>query len=212
MKHRSDIDGLRAVAVLPVVLFHYGADVFRGGFTGVDIFFTISGFVIARSILSDIRAGSFSVANFYFKRIRRILPAFAALIIATTIAAIIVLLPTDLIDYGTSLAYSSTFLSNVYFWKTSGYFAAPAQTKPLLHTWSLSVEEQYYLFAPICFWGIYRWGRARWLAFLAPLAILSLAVSIASVFTAPTAGYFLIPTRVWELLLGAIVALAEWPI
>jgi peptidoglycan/LPS O-acetylase OafA/YrhL len=211
LKHRADIDGLRAVAVLPVVLFHYGAVIFRGGFTGVDIFFTISGFVIASSIRSDIYDGSFSVANFYFKRIRRILPAFVAVMIATTIAATVLLLPSDLIDYGRSLASSSTFLSNVYFWKTSGYFAAAAQTKPLLHTWSLSVEEQYYLFAPIGFWMIYRWGRARWLLFLTPIAILSFASGVAAVFVAPTAGFFLIPTRMWELLLGAIAALVGRP-
>ncbi len=212
LKHRNDIDGLRAIAVLPVVLFHYGVGVFRGGFTGVDIFFTISGFVIAGSILSDIRAGSFSVTNFYFKRIRRILPAFVAVMIVTTVVATMLLLPSDLVDYGRSLASTSTFLSNFYFWKTSGYFAAPAQTKPLLHTWSLSVEEQYYLFAPIYFWIIYRYGRARWLLFLAPLAILSFSVSVAAVFVAPTAGFFLFPTRAWELLLGAIIALVGRPI
>jgi peptidoglycan/LPS O-acetylase OafA/YrhL len=211
LKHRNDIDGLRAVAVLPVVLFHYGANVFAGGFTGVDIFFTISGFVIAGSILNDIRAGSFSIANFYFKRIRRIVPAFTAVMIATSIAAIFFLLPSDLVDYGRSLASTSTFLSNFYFWKTSGYFAAPAQTKPLLHTWSLSVEEQYYVFAPIYFWIIYHYCKARWLLFLMPVAIVSLATSIAAVFVAPTAGFFLFPTRIWELLLGAMIALAGRP-
>ena len=212
LKHRNDIDGLRAVAVLPVVLFHYGANVFSGGFTGVDIFFTISGFVIAGSILNDIRAGSFSIANFYFKRVRRIVPAFTAVMIATTIAAIFLLLPSDLVDYGRSLASTNTFLSNFYFWKTSGYFAAPAQTKPLLHTWSLSVEEQYYLFAPICFWIIYHYCKARWLLFLMPVAILSLAAGIAAVFVAPTAGFFLFPTRIWELLFGAMIALGSRPV
>jgi peptidoglycan/LPS O-acetylase OafA/YrhL len=211
-RHRNDIDGLRAVAVLPVVLFHYGSGIFPGGFIGVDVFFTISGFVIAGSVLNDIRAGSFSVTNFYFKRIRRIFPAFVAVMIATTIAAIVLLLPSDLIDYGRSLASTSTFLSNVYFWKTSGYFAAPAQTKPLLHTWSLSVEEQYYLFAPVYFWIIFKHGKARWLLFLAPIAILSLVTGIAAVFVAPTAGFFLFPTRIWELLLGAIIALVDRPL
>ena len=212
LKHRNDIDGLRAVAVLPVVLFHYGVGIFRGGFIGVDIFFTISGFVIAGSILSDIRSGSFSIANFYFKRIRRILPAFVAVMIATTIVATVLLLPSDLIDYGRSLASTSTFLSNFYFWKASGYFAAPAQTKPLLHTWSLSVEEQYYLFAPICFWIIFRYYKARWLLLLAPIAILSFSIGVAAVFVAPTAGFFLFPTRAWELLLGAIIALMGRPL
>jgi peptidoglycan/LPS O-acetylase OafA/YrhL len=211
LKHRNDIDGLRAVAVLPVVLFHYGVGLFRGGFTGVDIFFTISGFVIATSILSDIRSGSFSIANFYFKRIRRILPAYAVVMIATTVVATVLLLPSDLVDYGRSLVSTSTFLSNFYFWKASGYFAAPAQTKPLLHTWSLSVEEQYYLFAPICFWSIYRYGRARWLLFLGPIALLSFLTGVAAVFVAPTAGFFLFPTRAWELLLGAIIALVNIP-
>jgi peptidoglycan/LPS O-acetylase OafA/YrhL len=208
-KHRTDIDGLRALAVMPVVLFHFGVSQFHGGFTGVDIFFTISGFVIAGSIINDIQIGSFSLANFYFKRIRRIGPAFAAVMIATTIAATIVLLPSDLADYGKSLVSTSTFASNFYFWKTSGYFAASAQTKLLLHTWSLSVEEQYYLFAPICFWAIYQYGRSSWLLFLTPLAVLSLLVSVTAVFVAPTAGFFLFPTRIWELLLGAIIALSN---
>jgi peptidoglycan/LPS O-acetylase OafA/YrhL len=208
-KHRIDIDGLRALAVLPVVLFHFGVGPFSGGFTGVDIFFTISGFVIAGSILNDIRAGSFSIANFYFKRIRRILPAYAAVMTVTTIAAAIILLPSDFADYGKSLVSTSTFASNFYFWKASGYFAAQAQTKLLLHTWSLSVEEQYYLFAPICFWAIYQYGRSSWLLFLTPLAILSFLVSVTAVFVAPTAGFFLFPTRIWELLLGAIIALSN---
>ena len=212
LKHRNDVDGLRAFAVMPVLLFHFGVGLFQGGFTGVDIFFTISGFVIAGSIINDIRAGSFSVANFYFKRIRRILPAFAAVMAVTTIAATFVLLPPDLVDYGKSLNSTSTFVSNIYFWKSSGYFAAPAQTKLLLHTWSLSVEEQYYLFAPICFWAIYHFGRARWLTFLAPFAILSFVTGVAAVFAAPTAGFFLLPTRIWELLLGAMIALASRPI
>ena len=157
------------------------------------------------------QAGSFSIANFYFKRIRRILPAFAAVIAVTTIAATIILLPSDLADYGKSLVSTSTFLSNFYFWKASGYFAASAQTKPLLHTWSLSVEEQYYFFAPIAFWAIYHYGGARWLLFLAPAAVLSFVTGVAAVFVAPTAGFFLFPTRMWELLLGAIIALADRP-
>jgi len=194
---------------MPVVLFHFGFGPFHGGFTGVDIFFTISGFVIAGSIINDIQMGSFSIANFYFKRIRRIGPAFAAVTTVTTIAAAIILLPSDLVDYGRSLVSTSTFISNFYFWKTSGYFAAPAQTKLLLHTWSLSVEEQYYLFAPIYFWAIYQYGRSSWLLFLTPLAILSFLVSVTAVFVAPTAGFFLFPTRIWELLLGAIIALSN---
>ena len=209
--HRDDIDGLRAIAVMPVLLYHFRTGLLPGGFTGVDIFFVISGFVIAGSIMSDIKAGTFSIANFYFKRVRRIFPALVTVVAATSVLAVFVLLPASLADYSRSLISVSTFLSNVYFWKSSGYFAADSQTKPLLHTWSLSVEEQYYIVAPIAFFLIYRFGRQRWLLFFVPSILLSLFAGIAAVFVGPTAGFYLLPTRAWELLLGAAIALSNRP-
>jgi peptidoglycan/LPS O-acetylase OafA/YrhL len=207
-RYRPDVEGLRAVAVLPVLLYHFAPGWAPGGFTGVDIFFVISGFVIAGSIRDDIAEDRFSIIYFYFKRIKRILPALFVTVVATTVAAMIVLLPNDLSAYGGSLAATAAFVSNIFFWKTSGYFEAAAQTQPLLHTWSLAVEEQYYLIAPLAFSLIARWGARRWLLYLGPVLLLSLGVSIAAVFVGPTAGYFLLPSRLWELLIGALLALS----
>jgi peptidoglycan/LPS O-acetylase OafA/YrhL len=207
-RYRPDVDGLRAVAVLPVLIYHLIPSWAPGGFTGVDIFFVISGFVIAGSIRDDLDGGKFSVKYFYFKRIKRILPALFATVVVTTAAAVIILLPEDLDRYGGSLAATSAFVSNIFFWRTSGYFEAAAQTQPLLHTWSLAVEEQYYLVAPVAFSWVSRWGGRRWLLFLGPILLLSFGVSVAAVFVGPTAGYFLLPSRLWELLLGALLALS----
>jgi peptidoglycan/LPS O-acetylase OafA/YrhL len=210
MKHRRDIDGLRAVAVSAVLLYHFNLGL-SGGFAGVDIFFVISGFVIANSIISDTINNEFSVANFYFKRIRRIFPAYIVTILTTSIFAYIFMLPQDFNDYTRSLAASSAFVSNIYFWETSGYFAASAQTKPLLHTWSLSVEEQFYIFAPLLVHFLHRFGRKGRALLLLPLLLSSFGLSVIAVFVAQTAGFFLLPTRAWELFLGVFLALMNWP-
>lgn len=211
LRYRNDVEGLRAVAVLPVVLFHFGSTLLSGGFAGVDIFFVISGFVIARSIATDVQARRFSIADFYFKRICRVLPPLLATVLLTTIAAVILLLPEDLEDYFRSVAAVGGFGSNIYFWKASGYFEAAAQTKPLLHTWSLAVEEQFYIFAPPLFaWVLLHWRRA-WLPVVLAVGTVSFAISIATVFVAPKAGYFLLPSRGWELLIGAALALGGVP-
>src|SRR5262249_48529644 len=149
-----------------------------GGFSGVDVFFVISGFVIANSIISDTVNNSFTISRFYFKRVRRILPAYVSTILLTSVFASQFLLPPDLIDYTKSLTASSAFVSNIYFWKTSGYFAADSHTKPLLHTWSLSVEEQFYLFAPLLVHAIYRLGSRGRTLLLLPLTSASLALSV----------------------------------
>lgn len=207
MKHRDDIDGLRAIAVLSVALFHFNLGGLSGGYTGVDVFFVISGYVIANSIVSDTQDGTFSVSNFYVKRIRRIFPAYAAMLLATTLVACLALLPPDLLDYSKSLLSTAAFASNFYFWKSSGYFAAAAHTMPLLHTWSLAVEEQFYIFAPIMVHFIFRFGMRARAAILIPLIVLSFAVGVLAVFVGPTAGFFLLPTRAWELFLGVLLSM-----
>lgn len=207
--YRNDIDGLRAVAVLSVVLYHYKFTFLTGGFTGVDIFFVISGFVITKSIFTELQHGQFSIANFYFKRIRRIIPALFAIYIVTSIAAAIILLPRDFIAYSKSLISSASFVSNIFFWKSSGYFNPSAENQPLLHTWSLSVEEQYYVFMPLlfAFLDYLKIRRRTTIILLAVISIFSLVLSIAAVYTAPTAGFFLLPTRLWELLIGAMLGI-----
>ena len=140
-EHRRDIDGLRAVAVLPVVAYHVGIHAVPGGFIGVDIFFVISGFLITQVLIQDIHGDRFSLLRFYERRVRRILPALLAVLLLTFIVCARYSLPSELIDYSKSLIAAAASVSNIYFWRSGGYFAAPALTKPLLHTWSLAVEE-----------------------------------------------------------------------
>ena len=149
MRYRADIDGLRALAVVPVLLYHIGVPGFPGGFVGVDIFFVISGYLICGMIDGDIRNGSFSLSNFYRRRALRILPALFVMFLVTSALAYFYCLPVELEDYARSLASAVGSISNVYFAGTAGYFDAPAETKPLLHTWSLGVEEQFYLVVPL---------------------------------------------------------------
>jgi peptidoglycan/LPS O-acetylase OafA/YrhL len=211
VRYRADVDGLRAVAVLPVLLFHAGVAGFEGGFVGVDIFFVISGYVITLRLQSDLDQGKFSIIDFYERRIRRIFPALFFLIALTTIVAAFLFLPPNFEDYSKSVVATALFGSNIYFWKFSGYFEPSAALRPLLHTWSLAVEEQYYIFMPVAMYLIHRFAGGRWLLVLAPVALLSLALSIVATSTAPTANFFLLPTRAWELLLGAMLVLTPPP-
>ncbi|MBZ9809243.1 acyltransferase [Mesorhizobium sp. BR1-1-9] len=211
MNYRRDIDGLRAIAVLPVVLFHFGLSAIPGGFTGVDIFFVISGYLISGSLLDDLERGQFSIGRFYWRRARRILPALTFVIVLASIAAWFILLPSDLNEFSLSVIAASTFWSNIYFWKTTNYFSIDAALRPLLHTWSLSVEEQYYIFAPILVYLIYRYASKRWLTILLPIAIGSFALAVMATSMAPTAGFYLLPTRIWELALGAMLMLRKPP-
>ncbi|MCX7304403.1 MAG: acyltransferase family protein [Hyphomicrobiales bacterium] len=208
MKYRADIDGLRAVAVLPVVLFHAGVAGFGGGFVGVDVFFVISGYVITLRLLSDLLEGRFSIVDFYERRVRRIFPALFFMIGLTTVVATVLFLPPNFEDFSKSAVATALFASNIYFWKFSGYFEPSALLRPLLHTWSLAVEEQYYIFMPVAMFLVYRYAKARWLLVFLPGALLSFALSVYATTTAPTANFFLLPTRAWELLLGALLVLA----
>ncbi len=208
MKHRREIDGLRALAVVPVILFHAGFETFAGGFVGVDVFFVISGYLISGILLAQHEAGRFSLLDFFERRARRILPALFAMLAACLPFAWLWLQPQDMRRFSESLAAVSAFGSNILFWKTSGYFDPNTELKPLLHTWSLAVEEQYYVFFPLLLMLMWRLGK-RWLvALLTILFAISLAAADRGSVTDREATFYLLPTRGWELLMGALLACA----
>lgn len=207
MKYRPEIDGLRAVAVLPVILFHAGYSVFSGGFVGVDVFFVISGYLITGIILAEIVDGKFSISGFYERRARRILPALFLVMAACLPFAWHWLLPQELKNFSQSLVAVSLFSSNFLFWLTSDYFDTASEFKPLLHTWSLAVEEQYYLLFPIFLYFAWRLGRRWLLGILLCIALASLAAAHRIAPIEPPLAFYLPVTRVWELLLGSMVAI-----
>ncbi|MCW7491232.1 acyltransferase [Leptospira sp. 2 VSF19] len=151
LKYRAEIDGLRAIAVLSVIFFHAGFSLFKGGFVGVDVFFVISGYLITSIILNEVENNSFSIFNFYERRIRRILPSLFFIMLTCIPFAWLILEPKDLDSFFKSLKAIPTFTSNVFFWKDVDYFETASELKPLIHTWSLAVEEQYYVVFPILF-------------------------------------------------------------
>jgi len=207
ISYRRDVDGLRALAVIPIILFHLGTQGFSGGFVGVDIFFVISGYLIGGIIISELDQQKFSFADFWVRRIRRIIPALTLCLLVTSFASLFILLPSDLENYARSLIASALFSANIYFYSTAGYFEQSAIDRPLLHLWSLGIEEQFYLFFPFLAWGLHRWkGRIVpgiiWLGI-----VLSLLLSIYFVSHYPNAAFYLLPTRAWELLLGVGIAL-----
>ena len=206
--HRADIDGLRAVAVVPVLLFHAGFPAFAGGFVGVDVFFVISGYLITSIILDETDAGRFSIFAFYERRIRRIFPALFAMLFASSILGALVLLPDDLKNLGQSSAAAALSASNFLFWHESGYFDVAAELKPLLHTWSLAVEEQFYVVFPIALLLLLRAHKSGALLILATVALLSFV--LAEWGPSPMA-FYLAPARAWELLLGALLATGAVP-
>jgi peptidoglycan/LPS O-acetylase OafA/YrhL len=209
-EHRRDIDGLRAVAVLPVVAYHVGIHAVPGGFIGVDIFFVISGFLITQVLIQDIHGDRFSLIRFYERRVRRILPALLAVLLLTFIVCARYSLPSELIDFSKSLIAAAASVSNIYFWRNGGYFAAPALTKPLLHTWSLAVEEQFYIFWPLLLWFGLRLFKRHLLAATIVIIVVSLAVSAVGAFTSPESTFYLVHTRAWELLLGGVLPLGAF--
>jgi peptidoglycan/LPS O-acetylase OafA/YrhL len=206
MKYRAEIDGLRALAVLPVILFHAGFEWFSGGFVGVDVFFVISGYLITTIIISEMAEGKFGIINFYERRARRILPALFFVMAACLPFAWLWLEPNSLKDFGKSLVAISTFSSNILFWRESGYFDAGAELKPLLHTWSLAVEEQYYILFPIFLMFTWRLGIKWVLILLSVVFFISLGVAQWGAYNKPSASFFLLPTRGWELLIGVFAA------
>lgn len=210
MIYRPEIDGLRAIAVSSVVVFHASRDWLPGGFTGVDVFFVISGYLITRLILEELHEGRFSFAGFYERRARRILPALLVVLTATLIGVYLVGLPNHLVDSAWSAGAAVFAVSNIHFWQSSGYFAPAAEFMPLLHTWSLGVEEQFYLLFPVFLLLLAKLRLPIGLCLallLVPLFPLSLWLSIEK----PSVAFYLLPSRAWELLLGAALAAGAFP-
>jgi peptidoglycan/LPS O-acetylase OafA/YrhL len=207
MRYRSEIDGLRAIAVLPVIFFHAGWGAFSGGFVGVDVFFVISGFLITNLLVTDLKTGQFSLLNFYERRIRRIFPALIIVSFACVPFAYSFFKPHDFRGFLESLVATSAFSSNILFWMETGYFDTAAELKPLLHTWSLAVEEQFYIFFPILLLVVWSSDVRIVVTVFVLVFAASFATAVATVNPFPQAAFFLIHTRAWELILGSILAL-----
>ena len=206
MRYRPDIDGLRAVAILPVVLFHADVAWMPGGFVGVDVFFVISGYLITSLIVAEIAEGRFRIADFYRRRALRILPAYIVTMAATLAAGWVLLFPDEARAFGRSLLWASLFVSNVHFWRVSDYFDPDLGTAPLLHTWTLSVEEQFYLLLPLTLILIHRLLAGRWSLVLGALSAASFALCLWATADHEAAAFYLLPMRAWEFGLGALVA------
>jgi peptidoglycan/LPS O-acetylase OafA/YrhL len=214
--YREDIDWLRAIAVLAVVAFHFEAPGVFGGFVGVDIFFVISGYLITGIIQSEVTGGTFSFAQFYERRVRRLLPALYAMVALTAIPSFHYLLTSERAEFLRSIAAVVTFTSNFFFWFQTGYFDHAAVEKPLLHTWSLAVEEQFYLALPLLLWALLRFVRGGRIALPIALGVLGLwsfALGIWLMQTDRSANaFFMSPPRAWEFLIGAVVASPGFPV
>jgi peptidoglycan/LPS O-acetylase OafA/YrhL len=214
--YREDIDWLRAVAVLSVVAFHFEAPAVYGGFVGVDIFFVISGYLITGIIQSELQSDTFSFARFYERRVRRLLPALYVMVALTAIPSFHYLLTSERLEFFRSVAAVVTFTSNFYFWLQTGYFDHAAVEKPLLHTWSLAVEEQFYLALPLLLWAVLRFvrnGRVALPVLLGALTLASFALSIWLMRNEGSANaFFMSPPRAWEFLIGGLIAMPGFPV
>ena len=209
MKYRKEIDGLRAVAVLSVLLFHAGFKAFSGGFVGVDIFFVISGYLITKIVITEKSLDKFSIINFYERRARRILPALFVLLLVSFMFAWVFLMPSDMKLFSLSLISVSTFTANIFFYLTTDYFQTAAELIPLLHTWSLAVEEQYYFVFPVFILAVWK-IRKTWILPAIIFAILiSFILATIGSLKSPVASFYLLPTRAWELLFGALLAVSS---
>lgn len=212
IRYRPEIDGLRALAILPVLFYHLRVPYFTGGYAGVDVFFVISGFLITSNIRSELEAGTFSVASFYERRARRILPALFAVLAAVAVAGWLLFLPDEFRTLGSRLVSVVLFSSNVLLWRQADYFAGPTDMDPLVHTWSLAVEEQFYILFPLLLWFCERRLARRYSWPTLALAVLSFGLSVALIPIDRSGDYYLLPTRAWELLGGALLAYQRLPV
>lgn len=206
MKYRPEIDGVRALAVIPVMLFHAGIPHFEGGFIGVDVFFVISGYLITSILLEDITNDRFSLVKFYERRARRILPALFFVIACSLPLAWTLMSATQLRDFAKGIVAVVLFVSNVLFWRSSDYFSPLSELNPLLHTWSLAVEEQFYLLFPIFLLIAWRYLKTRTPWIVAIVAVSSFILCEWTIYRLPTTAFYLSPFRAWELLAGSLVA------
>lgn len=212
LKYRRDIDGLRTLAVVPVVLGHAGIAWLPGGFVGVDVFFVISGYLISTILLREMEEGKYSIAHFYERRVRRILPALFFLLFVVGAFALFFFPPPMLDNFAKSASATLLFVSNaLFYYRAEDYFAVDSLTEPLLHTWSLAVEEQFYIVFPLLLWLLLRWKRPALKAVVAGLALVSFAIAVATVPKYQTFAFFLPFSRVWELGVGVILALGIIP-
>jgi peptidoglycan/LPS O-acetylase OafA/YrhL len=212
--YRPDIDGLRALSVIVVILFHAGIPGFTGGFVGVDVFFVVSGFLITRLLLDRPAQPLWTrLRQFYLRRARRILPALFVVVWASALGAWLLFAPVELVGFGHFVAACAAMLANVAAWNSGGYFDTPWATTPLLHLWSIAVEEQFYLLFPLLFIFVQRRVAARWRApLIGAAALASFAACVWASYAHPSANYYAAPTRAWELLLGSLLALGAVPV
>lgn len=204
-KYRPDVDGLRAIAVLAVVFFHAFPSLIRGGFVGVDVFFVISGYLISTIIFENLDRGTFSFSEFYARRIKRIFPALILVLVACFVFGWFVLLADEYKQLGKHIAASAGFISNIIFWNEAGYFDNAQETKPLLHLWSLGIEEQFYILWPLVIWVIWK-RKFNLLTITFFLAIASFMLNLKGVQQDAVATFYSPQTRFWELLSGSLLA------
>ena len=207
MNYRKEIDGIRALAVISVILFHAGFSTFSGGFFGVDIFFVISGYLITKVIVEELENGTFSLLNFYERRVRRIVPALSFVMLCTLPLAWLWMIPQDLEEFSRSLISTPLFLSNFLFYSTSDYFSTNSEFKPLIHTWSLAVEEQYYNLFPLFLMFIWKLGKKWSIFLLLIIATTSFFIAKNNSLTKPLYAFYMLQSRAFEILIGAIIAL-----
>lgn len=205
LNYRPDIDGLRALAVVPVILFHAGATWIPGGFIGVDIFFVISGYLISSIILREVQAGEFSFLRFYERRLRRIIPALLVVLIVTVAVFQVIAMPDQAQETSESAIAALLSVSNFYFWQSTGYFAPAAEFMPLLHTWTLAVEEQFYLLFPVVVLALWKLRLPiKWIFGVGTVAAFALGYWLS--VEKPSVAYYLLPARAWELAIGVVLA------